>query len=106
MSFFSLVVVTCLSAPLCHFDTADSFGLLVTSAEECRQAARQIAEARARGGAYEAEWSCSAPELDGRWQVLKTGESSNGLWRDAQAGLPSRADPGRSGGGPDGGSPR
>lgn len=85
MSFFSLMVVTCLSAPLCHFDSAESFGLLVRSAEECRTVAQQIAESRALGGGYEAEWQCSAPEVAGRWHVLTKGESSNGLWSDAQA---------------------
>lgn len=85
MTFFSLVVVTCLSAPLCHFDSADSFGLLVRSADECRTVAQQIAESRAFGGSYEAEWQCSAPEVAGSWHVLKKGESSNGLWSDAQA---------------------
>ena len=98
MSFFSLVVVTCLSAPLCHFDTADSFGLLVTSAEECRQAARQIAEARARGGAYEGRveavrrrsWTAA-----GRFSRPASPRTACGGM--PRPGLPSRADPGRSG---------
>lgn len=85
MAFYSLMVVTCLMAPMCHYDTADSFGLLVRSAEECRSVAQQIAEARARGADYEAEWKCSAPEVAGRWHRFGEAESSNGLWSRSEA---------------------
>jgi hypothetical protein len=85
MTFYSLMVVTCLLAPMCHYDTADSFGLLVRSAEECRTVAQQIAESRAAGGGYEAEWKCSAPEVAGTWHSLGEGESSNGLWSRSEA---------------------
>jgi hypothetical protein len=84
-SFYTLLVVTCLTAPMCHYDTAESFGLLVTSTEECETTALKIAEARARGHGFEAEWKCSAPEVAGTWHAIRRGTSSNGLWSASQA---------------------
>jgi len=78
--YYSLLVITCLSAPVCSFASADSYGLLLRSEAECRLAAQRIAAATAsQANTYVYRYRCEGPDLRGDWVQVSYGETPNGL---------------------------
>jgi hypothetical protein len=77
--FYSLVVVTCLSAPLCFYEHSNHYGLLLHSQSECSAAAQMIAFARASAAgseSYEYRYRCSTTTDEGSWVEAKVGKGS------------------------------
>jgi hypothetical protein len=78
--YYSLLVITCLSAPICSFSSADSYGLLLRSETECRMAAERIARSTAsHASSYAYRYRCDRPQQEGDWVQVSYGETSNGL---------------------------